>query len=415
MPKIAKELTAIEVKRLAHPGGFERPAIHPVGGVSGLYLQVTPNGGRSWLLRAAVGKKRRELGLGSYPEISLSVARDLAREARAKIKQGVDPVAERKAQRVALEVEQRRGLTFADAVDQALAAKVDQFRNEKHRDQWGSTLRTYAVPILGKMLVDDIGTRDVLSVLQPIWASKTETANRLRGRIEAVLSWATVAGHRTGENPARWKDNLKELLPAPSKIAKVTNHPALQLDDAPRWFAALRKLDGMGSRALEFLTLTAARSGEVRGATWEEIDLATGVWTIPAVRMKMDREHRIPLTTEALALLNALPRLGPLVFPAPRGGEMSDMTLSATMKRMQAAAPAPGYVDRVSKRPAVPHGLRSTFRDWAAERTEYPSDMAETALAHKVGNAVEVAYRRGDMLEKRRDMMSAWQNFLTNP
>lgn len=267
------------------------------------------------------------------------------------------------------------------------------------------------------MLVQDINVRDVLRVLEPIWHEKTETASRVRGRIEAVLSWATVAGHRVGDNPARWTGNLKELLPAPSKIAKGGNHPALQIEDASRWFAALSKRKGMSNRALEFAALTATRSQEVRGARWDEIDLETGLWIIPAGRMKMDREHRIPLPKEAAELLMGLPRLAnnPLVFPAPRGGELSDMSLSSAMKKLHKAAVEAGgvgFTDRVNKRPAVPHGLRSTFRDWVAERTSFPGDMAEVALAHRVSNAVEAAYRRGDMLEKRRRMMAAWSDFL---
>jgi integrase len=309
-------------------------------------------------------------------------------------------------------------MTFSDAMDRCLAAKLDAFRNPKHRQQWRNTLDSYAIPELGKMLVQDIEVRDVLRVLEPIWKDRTETASRLRGRIEAVLSWATVKGHRAGDNPARWAGNLKELLPAPSKVAKEGNQPALTIDDAPRWFAALKGRDGMGARALEFLSLTASRSQEVRGAAWDEIDFKAGIWTIPAARMKMDREHRVPLSDDAVALLGAVPRHAgnPLVFPAPRGGQLSDMTLSATMKRMhedEVAADRTGFADRASKRPAVPHGLRSTFRDWVAERTNYPGDMAEVALAHKIGNAVEASYRRGDMIEKRRAMMAAWADHLT--
>lgn len=269
------------------------------------------------------------------------------------------------------------------------------------------------------MLVSDIQVQDVLRVLQPLWTEKTETAKRLRGRIEAVLSWATVSGHRSGDNPARWAGNLKELLPAASKVAKGGNQPALTLDDAPAWFRALRGRDGMGARALEFAALTASRSGEVRGAAWSEIDLDKALWVIPGQRMKMEREHRVPLTPAALSLLRALPRLegSELVFPAVRGGGLSDMTLSKTMKRIheaEVASGGTGFIDRVSKRPAVPHGLRSTFRDWVAERTQYPGELAEVALAHKISNAVEAAYRRGDMIEKRRTMMAAWADFLTS-
>ncbi len=425
MPRVAKELSALDVKRLQHPGSGGN-ATFAVGGVSGLLLQVTPNNGRTWLLRVAVGGKRREIGLGGFPDVTLAQARERAREAKDQIRRGIDPVEERKAARAALTAARHRGLTFADAVEKSLVAKLDAFRNAKHRDQWRNTLQTYAIPDLGTMLVQDITVQDVLRVLsQPatpdgetLWQAKTETASRLRGRIEAVLSWATVAGHRTGDNPARWAGNLKELLPAASKVAKQDNQPAVQIEDAPRWFAAIRDRDGMGSRALEFAALTAARSREVRGARWDEIDTKTGIWIIPAARMKMDREHRVPLPPEALTLLESLPRLAgnPLVFPAPRGGEMSDMTLSAAMKRMHAAdleAGGAGFVDRVNKRPAVPHGLRSTFRDWVAERTHFPGDMAEVALAHRLASAVEASYRRGDMIEKRRSMMAAWADYLT--
>jgi integrase len=416
MPKITTELSALDVKRLVHPGG-NRNVLCSVGGVTGLYLQLTPKQGRSWVLRAKVGAARRDIGLGGFPAVTLSQAREKAREARGKIAQGIDPIEERKATKAALAAAQNRGLTFADATDRYLAAKLDAFKNAKHRQQWHNTLETYAKPELGKMLVQNIAVQDVLRVLQPMWSDKTETASRVRGRIEAVLSWATVSGHRTGDNPARWAGNLKELLPAPSKVAKEGNQPALQIDDAPRWFADLRTREGFGARALEFLALTASRSQEIRGALWDEVDLDKALWIIPATRMKMDREHRVPLSAEAVALLQSLPRLegNPLVFPAARGGQLSDMTLSAAMKRMHAAdvaAGGAGFVDRTSKRPAVPHGLRSTFRDWVAERTTYPGDMAEVALAHRISNAVEASYRRGDMIEKRRKMMSDWAYYL---
>ncbi|SEQ46275.1 tyrosine-type recombinase/integrase [Thalassovita taeanensis] len=418
MPKVSSELSAIDVKRLAHPGG-KRNVLFSVGGVPGLHLQLTPKDGRSWVLRAKIGELRRDIGLGGFPAVTLAQAREKAREARAKIATGIDPVEERKDAKAALAAAQRRGLTFADAADKYLAAKLDAFKNAKHRQQWENTLATYAKPELGDMLVQDIAVQDVLRVLQPIWTDKTETASRLRGRIEAVLSWATVAGHRTGDNPARWAGNLKELLPAPSKVAKEGNQPALMIDDAPRWFKALRGREGFGARALEFLALTATRSQEIRGAVWDEIDLDKALWIISGPRMKMDREHRVPLSGEAVALLQALPRMkdNPLVFPAARGGQLSDMTLSAAMKRMheaEVAAGGAGYVDRTSKRPAVPHGLRSTFRDWVAERTNYPGDMAEVALAHRISNAVEASYRRGDMIEKRRKMMGDWAGYLAN-
>jgi len=417
MPKVAAEMSALEVRNLSHPTG-KGNALFAVGGVTGLYMQITPSGGRSWILRTTVGKLRRDIGLGGFPTVTLAMARDKAREAREKIERGLDPVAERQAAKAALIAASGRGLTFEKAVDSYLKAKLDAFKNAKHRQQWENTLAQYALPVLGKMMVHDIDVRDVLRVLQPLWQEKTETASRLRGRVESVLSWATVAGHRKGDNPARWAGNLKELLPAPSKVAKEGNQPALTLEDAPRWFAALKTREGMGARALEFLALTAARSQEVRGATWDEVDLDKALWIVPAARMKMGREHRVPLTADAVALLKTLPRMkdNPLVFPAARGGQLSDMTVSAVMRRMSEtdlAEGGSGFVDRVSKRPAVPHGLRSTFRDWVAERTNFPGEMAEVALAHKISNAVEASYRRGDMIEKRRRMMSEWAEFLT--
>ncbi|MES2434883.1 MAG: integrase arm-type DNA-binding domain-containing protein [Pseudomonadota bacterium] len=417
MPRVARELGPLDIKRAVHAGGKSTTLIS-VGGVTGLYLQITSNGAKSWILRATIGGKRGDHGLGGYPSVTLAAAREKAREARDKIDRGIDPIAERKAAKAALTASNGRGLTFAEATDRYLAAKLDGFENARHKGQWRATLRTYAIPTLGPFMVSDIGVHDVLRALQPIWMDKTETAKRVRGRIEAVLSWATVSGHRAGDNPARWAGNLKELLPAASKVAKSENQPAVALDDAPAWFAALRGREGFGARALEFATLTAARSGEVRGAQWSEIDLKNALWVISAERMKMSREHRVPLPAAAMVLLDGLPRLddNDLVFPAVRGGMLSDMTLSATMRRIHEAeieAERPGFVDRVSKRRAVPHGLRSTFRDWVAERTDYPGDMAEIALAHKISSAVESAYRRGDMIEKRRGMMTKWAAFLS--
>lgn len=414
-----KALTAAEV-RTAGPGK------HFDG--HGLYLRVQPNGARQWVQRIVIRGKRCELGLGSPPLVPLARARDLALENRRLARDGGDPIS---ARRTVQSVP-----TFNEASERFLASKLSEFRNAKHQAQWRSTLLTYAGPVLGDMRVSDVTLPDVLRVLEPIWRDRTETASRLRGRIEAVLAWATVAGHRAGDNPARWKGNLDAMLPKPGKVAKGDNHPALALADAARWFTALRLREGMAARAAEFLALTAARSGEVRGALWPELDLDAGLWIVPAVRMKAGREHRVPLTAEAIALLRSLPRgtdgkgnEALYVFFAPRGGMLSDMSLSAVMRRMQeaeakrldeadrAAGRHPpeeprGFVDPRSGRPAVPHGLRSTFRDWAAERTDYPRDMAEMALAHNVGSEVERAYRRGDMLEKRRAMMAAWVRFL---
>ena len=416
MPRKAKEMSAMAVRKAAHPGGSTHHTV-AVGGVAGLLLQITPNNSKSWTLRATIGGRRHEIGLGPYPEISLQAARDRAREIRADVRAGIDPLQARREARAAMETARRRSLTFADAVDRFLEAKDDGSGNAKHRRQWRSTLTTYAVPVIGNMPVDAITTQDVLRVLEPIWRARNATASRLRGRIESVLSWATVAGHRTGDNPARWGGNLKEMLPPPTKTA-AAHQPALKLDDAGRWFDDLRARDGVAFRALEFTALTAARSGEVRGAVWSEIDLDGGMWIVPAARMKMNREHRVPLTDAAVALLRDLPRFSgtDLVFPAPRGGMMTDRPLSAAMRALHDAdvdRGGVGYVDRVDGRPAVPHGLRSTFRDWVAERTNYEGQLAEIALAHHVGGAVELSYRRGDQLEKRRRMMSDWSGFLT--
>lgn len=395
-----KALTAAQV-RTAGPGK------HFDG--NGLFLRVQPNGARQWVQRIVIRGKRRDLGLGSPPLVSLAQARDLALDNRRLARAGGDPLAAKR--------DKAAVPTFAEAVERFLDSKLAEFRNEKHRLQWRSSLDTYAGPVLGAIQVSDIGLQDILRTLDPIWREKTETASRLRGRIEAVLAWAKVSGHRTGDNPARWKGNLDAILPKPGKIAKTDNHPALALDDVAGWFSALRRREGLAARALELLASTAARSGEVRGAVWSEFDLEAGLWTIPAERMKAGREHRVPLTPELMAMLGGLPRMtgSEFVFFAARGGMLSDMALSAVMRRMQETATvegSTGYLDPRSGRPAVPHGLRSTFRDWTAERTDYPRDMAEIALAHNVGSEVERAYRRGDMLEKRRSMMEAWGRFL---
>jgi integrase len=415
MPVRAKELKPAEIARL-QPRYTDKPTAYPVGGVAGLHVQITPEGAMSWFLRVTIGNKRRRIGLGAYPEVKLGKARDRAREAKDKIAAGIDPIEERKATREALKAAQGR-LTFGQAVEDYLAAKLAEFRNEKHKKQWRATLDSYATPMIGAKPCAELSVQDILAVLQPIWTEKNETASRLRGRIENVLSWATVNGHRAGDNPARWKGNLSEILPKPSKVAKGDNQPALQLTDAARWFKELRQRDGVATRALEFVTLTAARSGEVRGMTWDEVDLAAKVWTIPAARMKMNKEHTVPLTPAMVALLEGLERRkdNPLVFPALRGGELSDMALSACMRRLHEAKhkrDCKGYVDRQSGRPAVPHGLRSTFRDWAAESGQ-DHIQAELALAHHVGDGTARAYRRSDMLEGRRVMMQAWGAFLT--
>lgn len=412
MPKPAKELKALQVKNLSAPGR------HAIGGVNGLCLNITETGARSWILRVIVGLKRRHIGLGGYPEVSLAEARDLALEMRRKISAGIDPVVERREQRQAIVVATKQRTTFEQAFTRFFEEKVEgELRNAKHRNQWRSTLKTYAYPVLGEKAVADISVEEVLEVLQPIWMTKNETASRVRQRIEAVLDWSKAMGLRDGENPARWKGNLQQLLPSPNRVQSETPRPAVALDEFATWFRLLRGRNGIAARALEFLTLTASRSGEVRGARWGEMDFQNEIWTIPGERMKERREHRVPLSAAAVELLEAMPRMlnCDIVFPSPKNGVMSDMTLSAVMRRIQESeekAGRLGFLDTRSRRPAVPHGLRSSFRDWAAERTAYPSDMAEIALSHMVGSEVERAYRRGDMLDKRREMMDAWAAFV---
>lgn len=437
---MAKTLHRLTVKRIdaVDPG----TALNDGGG---LFFRCTGPRAGKWAFRftsadpafvtrqEAAGRaaRQRELGLGTYPGTGLALAREKAAAARALVVQGLDPIeeAENAAEAAKRAARARQGaVTFAAAVDEVLRVKLDGFRNEKHRYQWRQTLIGSAVPIIGHKPVQDITVQDVQRVLMqdvldpegevigPLWRVRTETASRLRGRIETVLSWATVAGHRAGDNPARWQGNLKELLADPSKIATPEHLPCLAVEDAPRWFADLRRRTGMGARALEFLAMTAARSGEVRGMTWAEVDLDKGLWVVPASRMKAGREHRVPLSAAAVALLRALPRQNSstLVFPAERAGQLSDMTLRAVARRMHEADVAKegkGYVDPKSGRPVVPHGLRSTFRVWAAERG-YDRDMAEMQLAHSVGTDVERAYRRTDFIERRRAMVAAWVGHL---
>jgi integrase len=343
------------------------------------------------------------MGLGSFPTVTLAQARDNARNARQTIEGGTDPIASRASAKSQLRAQQATQTTFEQASLAYIDSHSEAWRNAKHRAQWSSTLETYAYPVMGKLLVQDVHQEHVLKVLEPIWKSKNETAMRLRGRIEMVLDWATVRKLRSGENPARWKGHLDHLLAAPNKVKKTAHHRALPIDAMSQFMAKLRAADGVSARALEFAILTAARSGEVRGATWAEIDLNSRVWTVPAQRMKAGVEHRVPLSEQAIVLLKALPgqENASWLFPGAKGGPLSDMSLTAVLRRMG--------VD------AVPHGFRSTFRDWAGERTSYPRELAEQALAHTLQNKVEAAYRRGDALEKRRTMMEDWANFATGP
>lgn len=394
MPRLAKELSAVEVRRLSRPG------LHAAGGVAGLLLRVSDTGAKYWILRTTIGGRRRDVGIGPYPEVSLASAREQAAEMRRQARQGIDPVADRQAARDALRASQAKALDFDEAARRYIASKEKEFRNEKHARQWRSSLDTYASPIIGRLPVDRIELGHIVQILEPLWHEKTETASRLRGRIEKVLDFAAVSGFRSKHNPAAWKNNLDAILPKPNKLKKVKHFPALDWREAPAFLADLRQRQGTAARALEFILLTACRSGEVRGATWGELDLDAKLWVIPGQRMKAGEEHVVPLQDDSVVLLNALPRLegSPYVFAAPRGGQLSDMSISAVMRRMNTSA--------------VPHGLRSTFRDWVAECTSYPHEVAEKALAHKIQNAVERAYRRGDLLEKRRRLMDDWCRFL---
>lgn len=389
MPKFAKELTAAAVAKLREPGRY------PVGGAAGLHLRITDSGARLWVHRIMVDGKRRDIGLGRFEDVSLSQARDAARDKSRLARQGIDPLPSLQLAPVAKVVR-----TFRDTADEYVESKRDGWRNEKHRAQWTATLEAYAYPEIGDKDVGEIGIDDVLRVLRPIWASKTETATRLRGRIESVLGYAAVRDGRSGINPASWRGVLDKILPAPDKVRTREHHPAMPIAEAPAFMLALEEIGGMSALALRFLILTAARSGEVRGATWSEIDLQTGIWAVPAERMKAGAAHRVPLSTQARALLEGLPRFAgsDLLFPSPRGGQLADMAMTALMRRKGLAY--------------VPHGFRSTFRDWAGDHTEYPREIVEAALAHAVGNRVEAAYRRKDALERRRPLMQDWANFL---
>ena len=393
MPRKARELSPLEVRRLSRPGRWS------VGGVDGLALQVTGSGARSWVLRLSVAGKQREMGLGSFPSVTLADAREKARAYRGKVDLGSDPISVRRAAQSAAAAERNSQQSFSTVAAQYIAQHSKTWKNKKHEAQWVSTLRAYAEPVIGSLLVRDVSAAHVIKVLEPIWASKTETATRVRSRMELVLDFAAARGLRDGPNPARWRGNLDAALPKPNKLAKVRHHAAVAVNEVPLFMTRLRDQPGMGARALEFAILTAARSGEVRGAVWSELDMAKALWTVPAQRMKSGREHRVPLPKAAVELLRSLPKGEPeeFVFPGRRGS-LSDMSLTAVLRRMKVDATA--------------HGFRSTFRDWCSEHTHHTSEVAEMALAHAVGDKVEAAYRRGDLFDKRVLLMCDWARFL---
>lgn len=387
MPKRAKGIKGdLSVKSL--PAG-----IHADGG--GLYLQVTASGARSWIFRFSSAGKRHEMGLGAYPAVSLKDARAKAAGCRATLAAGRNPLEERRRTKA--------GITFEEAAERYLAAREAGWKNAKHRQQSRNTLASYAYPALGGLPVAAIETSNIAGILEPLWQEKTETASRLRGRIEAVLDWATAHGYRQGENPARWRGHLDKLLPKRSKVQRVQHHKALAYAELPAFYARLQAQDGIGALALRFTILTAARTGEVIGARWGEIDGA--VWNVPAERMKAGRPHRVPLSEEARAVLTVLRPLAagddPFVFPGAKGKGLSGAAMAATLKRMGHGG-------------ITVHGFRSTFRDWAGEQTSYPREVCEAALAHVNADKVEAAYLRSDLLQRRRALLADWAGFCTS-
>jgi integrase len=396
MPKVAKALTALEVRRLTRPG------LHAVGTVPGLCLDVQrpPSTSRTWILRVQVDGRRRDMGLGGYPAVSLAQAHEVARSKRQLVRDGIDPIQQRRDAARARRAAQMKRMTFAEAATHYIAAHEPGWRNAKHAWQWRNSLDRYVISKIGALDVGDIGITQVLDVLEPIWRTTTETASRIRGRIELILAWADKRVERERLNPARWRGHLDTQLPRPSKVTRPRHHKALACTEMRVFMKFLRNQDSLAARALEFAILTAARSGEVRHATWTEIDMGTKIWTIPAERMKGGREHRVPLNDGAMSLLRLTSRVegSDVIFQSPRSGPLTDSALVAVCRRIGADC--------------VPHGFRSTFRDWCAEHTNVAREVAEMALAHAIGNEVEAAYRRGDLFDKRRHLMDEWAAFL---
>ena len=422
MPKKVNHRTALEVSRWREPG------LHTVGGVTGLHLQVKPSRAtpprdpvRSWILRAMVGGRRLDIGLGPFPEVSLEQARQKTRETREQIRQGLHPLEQRRAARDALRASYGKRLTFDEAAKAAHQARVDEFKNPKHRAQWIKTLETYASPKIGKLPVAAIELPHVLSVLKPIWSTKTETATRLRQRMEATLAWATTAGYRRGDNPARWDGNLEHVLPKSRKVKRTKHHPSLPAARIGELLAELRALPGTPARALEFAILTAARVSEVRFATAREFDIETKVWTVPGDRMKAGLPHRVPLCDRALEILQSLPeaKKDSLVFPGRKAGRaLSENTLNQVIKRMhnvRVENNLEGYVDPKRAQIATVHGMRSTFIDWARTSTNYSTETQELALAHVNTDATRAAYARDELLDIRRRLMRDWARFCEKP
>jgi integrase len=394
----------------AAAGSIKAAGYHCDGG--GLYLRVTETGSRGWIFRYSLNGRTRDAGLGSYPDVSLAAARKKAKDCRDLLDRGLDPIEDRNAKREAAKAElaakiaeAAKSKTFDDCSKAYIAAHDAGWRNAKHRQQWTNTLKTYVAPVIGRLPVQAINTGLVMQILQPLWSTKPETATRVRGRIEAILDWARVNEFRTGENPARWRGHLDHLLPARTKVRQVKHHAALPYAEIGDFMGDLREDGSIGSLALQFLILTATRTSETLCATWSEIDEQGRVWTIPPQRMKAGKEHRVPLTDAAMRILKQMQevRQNDFIFPGQKQGRpLSQMALLMLLRRM-------------NRDDLTVHGFRSTFRDWASERTNFPRDVAEMALAHAISDAVEAAYRRGDLFEKRRRLMAAWAEFCAKP
>ncbi|HUH85044.1 MAG TPA: tyrosine-type recombinase/integrase [Stellaceae bacterium] len=406
MAREIEKLSPAAVRKLTRPGA--KPGLHGDG--AGLWLHVgeikadakpeAKIGGASWIFRFMLNGRAREMGLGPLHTIGLADARELAREARKQLLAGIDPLDARDAARNARRLEAARSITFKACAEKYIAANKAGWKNAKHGDQWANTLATYVYPVIGTLPVASVDIGHVTKILEPIWTTKTETAGRVRGRIETVLDYAATHRWRQGENPARWKGHLENVLPKRSKVAKVEHHAALPWQEVSSFMITLAAQEGVAALALRFAILTAARTGEVIGARWDEIDSKAAVWTVPAERTKSSREHRVPLSEDALALLREVRKLsdGAFVFPGgARGKPLSNMAMLALLRRME-------------RGDLTAHGFRSTFRDWAAE-TGRPADIAEAALAHVVGDKTVAAYQRGDLLERRRKLMAAWADF----
>jgi integrase len=368
----------------------------------GLVLQVSKWGTKSWVFRYQRDGRDRHMGLGPAGVLSLADARERARECRRLLLDDRDPIQERNAGRQSRRLDNARGRSFRDCAEAYIAAHAAAWSSSRHRVQWGSSLAAYAYPVIGELPASAIDTALVLKCLEPIWEIRSQTAKRIRGRIESILDWAAVRGYRSGENPARWRGHLDKLLPAPGKVRPVRHFAAMTYADLPGFMEDLRGRDGVAARALEFTILTGLRTSEVIFAARSEIDLVAKVWTVPATRMKGRREHRVPLSKRVLEVVS-MTGSGELLFPGARKGRpVSDMAMLNVLELM-------GRSD------VTVHGFRSTFRDWAAERTNYPNHVVEMALAHAVGDKVEAAYRRGDLFEKRRRLMDEWVRYCARP